>query len=236
MSTVSGSAKIGSGSLLDSCTVYGATVVGSNCYVGAGCSIGYPSRKTLLECFSKPSVKQVGILECGEGARLGDSCLIRPGSVVYEGAQISSMVETGHNVLVREHCKIGSNTKLGTMCVLDGFVDIGNEVSVQTGVYLPPGSSVGDRSFLGPFATVTNDVYPPSNKVSGVKIGRNVVLGARAVIVAGVTIGDNAVVAAGAVVTKDVPEGKVVLGVPARIVYTRAEYELKRERFLSAKP
>ena len=43
-------------------------------------------------------------------------------------------------------------------------------------------------------------------------------IGANATILAGVSIGENAVVAAGAVVTKDVQDGVVVGGVPAKII------------------
>ncbi|MBJ7326566.1 MAG: hypothetical protein JHC52_04385 [Chthoniobacterales bacterium] len=53
------------------------------------------------------------------------------------------------------------------------------------------------------------------------KIGRDVWIGANAVILGGVTIGDGAVVAAGAVVTKDVEAGAVVAGVPARLLRKR---------------
>lgn len=49
-------------------------------------------------------------------------------------------------------------------------------------------------------------------------IGRNVFIGARAVILGSVTVGDNAKVGAGAVVLQDVPENSTVVGVPARIV------------------
>ncbi len=50
-----------------------------------------------------------------------------------------------------------------------------------------------------------------------VKIGDNVWVGARAVILPGVTIGNNVVVAAGSVVNRDVPDNVVVAGVPAVI-------------------
>jgi acetyltransferase-like isoleucine patch superfamily enzyme len=53
-------------------------------------------------------------------------------------------------------------------------------------------------------------------KCAPVDIGRNVWIGANAVILKGVTIGDHAIVAAGAVVTKNVPEGAIVGGVPAK--------------------
>ncbi|MEZ3485540.1 MAG: hypothetical protein K1W22_02795 [Lachnospiraceae bacterium] len=51
-----------------------------------------------------------------------------------------------------------------------------------------------------------------------IHIGKNVWIGANATILAGVSIGENAVVAAGAVVTKDVPDGVVVGGIPAKII------------------
>ena len=37
-------------------------------------------------------------------------------------------------------------------------------------------------------------------------------------VMPGVTIGDNTVIAAGAVVTKDIPEGSLAAGVPARVI------------------
>jgi acetyltransferase-like isoleucine patch superfamily enzyme len=53
-----------------------------------------------------------------------------------------------------------------------------------------------------------------------VRIGDQVWIGSRAIVLKGVTIGPGAVVAAGSVVTKDVPARAVVAGVPARIVRT----------------
>ena len=55
-------------------------------------------------------------------------------------------------------------------------------------------------------------------KVKPIKIGKNVWIGCRVLILKGVTIGDGAVVAAGSVVTKDVPAGALVAGNPAVIV------------------
>jgi acetyltransferase-like isoleucine patch superfamily enzyme len=48
-----------------------------------------------------------------------------------------------------------------------------------------------------------------------VDIGRNVWIGAHAVILPGIRIGDGAIIGAGAVVNRDVAAGDVVAGVPA---------------------
>ena len=62
-------------------------------------------------------------------------------------------------------------------------------------------------------------------------IHKGAVIGCGAILIAGVEIGEGAVVAAGAVVTKDVPARSVVLGIPARVIGTREEYEAKKKQW-----
>jgi len=54
--------------------------------------------------------------------------------------------------------------------------------------------------------------------VAPVILRRGCYLGAGCLVLPGITVGERAVVAAGAVVTRDVPAGKVVAGVPARVI------------------
>lgn len=56
------------------------------------------------------------------------------------------------------------------------------------------------------------------------KIGRDVWIGANAVVLGGVSIGDGAVVGAGSIVTRDVERGAIVAGNPARLVRRRGEH------------
>ena len=49
-------------------------------------------------------------------------------------------------------------------------------------------------------------------------IGNNVEIGSNVVIIGPITVGDHAVIGAGSVVVKDVPEGAVVVGNPARVI------------------
>lgn len=61
-----------------------------------------------------------------------------------------------------------------------------------------------------------------------IEIFDNCFIGAKSVIMYDVKIGPNAIVAAGSVVTKDVPEGAVVGGNPARVITTTAVVAKKR--------
>lgn len=97
---------------------------------------------------------------------------------------------------------------------------VGNGVSIQTGVYIPTNSRVGDGVFLGPWVVLTNDKYMGRGALTlrGPIIEPGARVGANATILPGVRIGEDSLVGAGAVVTRNVPPRTVVFGVPARRV------------------
>ena len=84
--------------------------------------------------------------------------------------------------------------------------------------------------------TNTISTYPFKVKVTGVaceagtkgniRIGDDVWIGERAMIMSGVTVGQGAIIAAGAVVTKDVPPYAIVGGIPAKVIKYRFSQEL----------
>jgi len=100
-------------------------------------------------------------------------------------------------------------------------------------IYGHGGVEIGADTLVSMKATIlsSNHGIPPDgqkireqpDELLPTKIGRDVWIGANAVILGGVTVGDGAVVAAGAVVTKDVEAGAVVAGVPARLLRKRLE-------------
>lgn len=51
-----------------------------------------------------------------------------------------------------------------------------------------------------------------------IKVGDNVMIGAKTMILPDVKIGNNVVIAAGSVVTKDIPDNSIVGGVPAKVI------------------
>jgi len=146
---------------------------------------------------------------------------------VAADAKIGKNVRIWHYSYVGSKSQVGDDVKIGSLAHVDYDVRIGSGTKIEGLVYIPPLSRIGKNVFIGPAAVLTNDPYPPSKKMIGVTIEDDAVIGARAVIKAGVRVGKGAVVAMGAVVTKDVPPGKVVMGVPARVKYTRKEFDAK---------
>jgi UDP-2-acetamido-3-amino-2,3-dideoxy-glucuronate N-acetyltransferase len=147
---------------------------------------------------------------------------------VSKTANLGKNVKIWHFAYVGDNTIIGDNVMIGSLAHIDYAVKIGNNTRIEGSVYIPPLTVIGNNVFIAPGATFTNDPYPMSPKMIGVTVEDGAIIAARAVIKPGVTIGKNAVVGMGAVVTKDVPSETVVIGNPARVKYTREEYNKKK--------
>lgn len=96
------------------------------------------------------------------------------------------------------------------------------------------GITIEDDVFIAPDVKILTEGHPeePARRhtlvVAPIHIGRNVWIGAGAMILPGVTIGENAIIAAGAVVNKDVAPNMIVGGVPARELR-----EIRREEVMN---
>jgi maltose O-acetyltransferase len=85
---------------------------------------------------------------------------------------------------------------------------------------------IGEFCLLAPAVQICAATHPlgPREREGGLEyalpiaIGRNVWIGAAAVIGPGVTIGDDSVIGAGAIVLRDVPAGVLAAGNPCRVI------------------
>ncbi len=126
-----------------------------------------------------------------------------------------------------------AGVKIGRGCSLLGrvewgsepyLIEIGDNVRITDGVTFVThdgGVHVLRRDWGGHTALPTADVF------GRIKVGSNVFVGIRTIIMPGVTIGDNVVIGAGSIVTKDVPSNTVVCGIPAKPLKTLDEYAEK---------
>lgn len=156
--------------------------------------------------------------------RIGARAMIRSHTVIYAGNVIGDDFQTGHGVLLREENEIGNNVSIGSHTIVEHHVKIGDNARLHSNVFVPEFSVLEENCWLGPNVVVTNARYPQSKSVKenlrGAHIKRGAKIGANATLLPGVVIGENALVGAGAVVTRDVPDGAVVAGNPARVIKT----------------
>lgn len=116
---------------------------------------------------------------------------------------------------ISPNATIGNNSELGTRCIVQSNVHIGDNVIMGPDVKIYSRNHKFDRLDI-PIKDQGKNYYTT-------EIGNDVWLGANVIVTAGCTIGNHAIVAAGSVVTKDIPNYAVVGGVPARIIKFRNE-------------
>ncbi len=173
-------------------------------------------------CFFDPDTRVGWVYteECQKTV-IGDNCLVRSGSIIYCDVSIGDDFQTGHNVVIREHCVFGSHIVVGTNTVIEGHVRIGDFVKIESNCFIPTHTRIGARVFIGPGTVLTNDKYPQKMRdqyqPEGPVLEDGVTLGAGVVVLPGINIGQGSFVAAGAVVTKDIPPMSMVKGVPGKI-------------------
>jgi acetyltransferase-like isoleucine patch superfamily enzyme len=197
---------------MSSYRIYAGVQLGPQSIIEDYCIIGVPPR---------------GVSEGETETVLGSEAHLRSHTVIYAGNLIGDNFQTGNKVNIREWNRIGDHVSVGTLSVIEHHVEIGNNVRIHSQAFIPEFSVLEDDAWLGPNVVLTNAKYPLSRGVKeslkGPRIKRGAKIGANATILPGVVIGEQVLVGAGAVVVKDVPDGVVVAGNPARIIRKLSE-------------
>jgi acetyltransferase-like isoleucine patch superfamily enzyme len=144
-------------------------------------------------------------------------------------AKISDDVMLGEGVRLNEFinlygCAVGDRSMIGTFVEIQRGATVGRHCRIQSHTFICSGVTIEDHVFVGHGVMFINDKHPTVKdaeagtwKLEPTRIREGASIGSGAVILAGVTVGRGALVGAGAVVTRDVPDGAVVAGVPARL-------------------
>lgn len=145
--------------------------------------------------------------------------VISPKAKVWEHCKVfhSSLADYSyvgkHSSLV--HAEVGKFCSIASDALIGMGTHTLNKISTSS-VFTEAKNGTGQK-------WVSKTEVEPFRKV---KVGNDVWIGTRAMVMGGVTIGDGAVVGAGAVVTKDVPPFAIVGGVPAKIIRYRLPEEV----------
>jgi sugar O-acyltransferase (sialic acid O-acetyltransferase NeuD family) len=146
------------------------------------------------------------VLGVGDNAareRIADECIARGialVTVVHPSAvvAVSALLEAGCVVLAR--AVVNPDASVGAGAIVNSGAIVEHDVRVGAFAHLSPGVSTGGRA----------------------RIGERAHVGVGAVVLPGIAVGSDTIVGAGAVVTRDLAEGVVAWGVPARVRSARS--------------
>jgi bifunctional UDP-N-acetylglucosamine pyrophosphorylase / glucosamine-1-phosphate N-acetyltransferase len=167
-----------------------------------------------------PGVHQLGQTSIGAGCRLGPNAILTD-TVVGDACEIASSTLEG--AVLADEVTIGPYCHLRPGVTLEHSVHLGNYVEVKAS-RIGRATQIGHFSYVGD-SDVGSDVNIGAGSITvnydgDVKhrttIGDGAFIGSDTMLVAPISEGRGARTAAGAVVTRDVPDGALVVGVPAR--------------------
>ena len=199
----------------DYVVVYSGTVIKKGTEVFDHCVLG--------KMPTSPGVTSRQLKNQYEKLIIGENCVLCPGVVLYTGSTFGHNNLLGDNCSVREECFVGDYNILSRNVTVNYHTKIGSYTKIMDSTHITGDMVIGDHVFISLLVATSNDntigreAYSPDH-VKGPTICDYVTVGAGANILPGVTVGKDSIVGASAVVTKDVPERKVVMGIPARIV------------------
>lgn len=171
--------------------IYDDVTIGDNVVIGDFCIIGFPSKSA--------NSKLV----------IPDNSIIRSHTVIYQGCEFKSRLETGHHVLIRENTIAGENLRVGSYSDIEGDCLIGNYVRLHSYVHVGKGSKIGNFVWIYSLCTLTNDPLPPSNIFEPVIIEDGAVICVNSTILPGVKIEKGSFVPANSLVTRNLKIGEV---------------------------
>jgi sugar O-acyltransferase (sialic acid O-acetyltransferase NeuD family) len=125
----------------------------------------------------------------------------RAATVVHPRAFVSPSATLGRGVFVGPGAVVHSRARVGDHAIINSSAVVEHDCDVGENSHIAPGSTLGGAS----------------------RVGRDSLVGLGAAVLPGVWIGDGCVVGAGALVLHNIPDGLVVVGIPAKAMGPRVQ-------------
>ena len=147
---------------------------------------------------------------------IGEGSLIRSHAIIYADSEFGAGMSLGHRVTIREKVTAGSGLSIGTLSDIQGHCTFGEYNRLHSNVHIGQASTLGDFVFIYPYVVLTNDPHPPSNLLMGCSIGHFSQIAVHSVLLPGVKVGQGCLIGANSTVNKDVADGMLAVGSPAK--------------------
>lgn len=128
--------------------------------------------------------------------------------VVHPRASVSRFATIGPGTVLMANTAVSAGAVVGRGCIINTGATVDHECELGDGTHIAPGAHLA----------------------ADVQTGSNAWVGAGATIREQIRIGNDVVIGAGAAVVKDVPDGMVMVGVPARPIRSDAKLRVMESR------
>jgi len=211
--------------------IYGNSTICENTIIEDNVTIGHPSPSEVENLFScnnnniwNKNLSLAYDSVTTKSTHIGKNSIIRSSTVIYDGNYIDDFFDCGHNVIIREDCKISK------FCYFFTHTQIKRAAVIEQGCRIA--GTICDRTKIGAYSSMLGHTVHENTSGIGGKIekapiiGDGVIVGREAVIVGNISIGDFSIVAGNSVVLNSTDSFVVVAGIPAKHIRNRSYEEI----------
>lgn len=191
----------------------------------------HKARTILAEMSSKGFIAPSVIIYHSD-LQLGTNVLIDDRVIIYQ-AKDGGQVKIGNYVRILRDAiietglggslQIGNKTWIHPRCQINAY---NASIYIGCDVQVAPGCAF--YSYDHGFEPDERIVTQPLQTKGNIVVGDSAWLGVGVIVLSGVRIGRDAVIGAGSVVTHDIPDGAIAIGMPARTVKMRSDITTER--------
>ncbi len=174
----------------------------------------------------------------GRGVIFGKSITVRNPNkitighnvIIDENVMLDAKGLDNTGIIIKDGVYIGRNSIISCKngdIILNNGVDIGFncEIYSLSRVEIGENTLIAAYTYViggGHMTTELDTLFKDQEKHGkGIRIGNNVWLGAKSIVMDGCDIGSNTVIGAGAIVTKSIPPYSIAVGIPAKVIKER---------------